>query len=81
MAVVANASEKNQVGKEEEVSCGSLLFLGGPGGLEDRVRTDSNLTQPTPSPPPAIRSGGEYRARPPPNVGAAQRSRNSCSSS
>jgi hypothetical protein len=24
--------EKNQVGKEEEVSCRSLLFLGGVGG-------------------------------------------------
>jgi hypothetical protein len=34
MAVVANPLEKNQVGKEEEeeVSCRSLLFLGGVGG-------------------------------------------------
>jgi hypothetical protein len=32
MAGVANPLDKNQVGKEEEVSCRSLLFLGGPGG-------------------------------------------------
>ena len=32
MAVVANALEKNQVGKEEEASCRSLRFLGGAGG-------------------------------------------------
>jgi hypothetical protein len=32
MAVVADPLEKNQVGKEEEVSCRSLLFLGGVGG-------------------------------------------------
>jgi hypothetical protein len=33
MAVVANPLEKNQIGKEEEeVSCRSLLFLGGVGG-------------------------------------------------
>jgi hypothetical protein len=31
MVVVANPLEKNQVGKEE-VSCRSLLFLGGVGG-------------------------------------------------
>jgi hypothetical protein len=29
MEVVANPLEKNQVGKEEEVSCRSLLFLSG----------------------------------------------------
>jgi hypothetical protein len=29
---VANPLEKYQVGKEEEVSCRSLLFLGGVGG-------------------------------------------------
>src|SRR5215211_3721235 len=40
--------------------------------LEDRVRTDSNLHS-RPLSPPAIRYGGEYRARPPPNVGAAAR--------
>jgi hypothetical protein len=32
MAVVANPLQKNQVGKEEEVSCRSMLFLGGAGG-------------------------------------------------
>src|SRR5215216_7792914 len=40
--------------------------------LEDRVRSDSNLHS-RPLSPPAIRYGGEYRARPPPNVGAAAR--------
>ena len=32
MAVVANPLEENQVGKEEQLSCRSLLFLGGVGG-------------------------------------------------
>src|SRR5215207_9613948 len=40
--------------------------------LEDRVRSDSNLHS-RPLSPPAIRYGGEYRARLPPNVGAAAR--------